>query len=65
MRKRAAVTATEVARVVKGAIKGGLPPGSFTVHVEGSAIRLLPAAANEPSDAAAAAEKLMRDAFGE
>jgi hypothetical protein len=54
-----------VTRLVKGALKGGLPVGSFKIGVENGHPVLLPIAANEPSDAAADAERRMRDAFGE
>lgn len=65
MSRAAAVSQADVSRVVRGAIKGGLPVGSFTVEVEGGAVRLLPIAANAPLNAAQAAEKRMREAFGE
>lgn len=64
MTKRAAFRQVDVKRLVKGALDGGLPVGSFKVVVEDGKASLLPIAANEPSDAAADAERRMREAFG-
>lgn len=65
MTKPAAFKQSDVSRAVRGALRGGLPVGSFKVVVEGARIELLPVAANAPSDAAAEAEQRMREAFGE
>lgn len=43
MSRRADFTATDYARVVSGALKGGLPVGSFKVVVENGALAILPA----------------------
>lgn len=48
MTRRAAVTTAHVSRVVKGAIEGGLPVGSFIVEVVDGIVRLLPAPATAP-----------------
>jgi hypothetical protein len=63
--RRAAFKQSDVTRLVRGALKAGLPVGSFKVVVENGQPVLLPIAANEPSDAAADAERRMREAFGE
>jgi hypothetical protein len=55
----------DVTRLVRGALKGGMPLGSFRVGLEAGKPVLLPVAANEPSDAAADAERRMKEAFGE
>lgn len=65
MTAKARVRQADVARVVRGAVRGGLPVGSFKVVVEGDRVELLPVAANTPSDAAAEAERRMKEAFGE
>lgn len=64
MTARAAFKQADVTRLVKGALKGGLPVGSFKVGVENGQPVLLPLAANEPSDDAAEMERRMREAFG-
>lgn len=65
MTARASFRQADVTRLVRGALKAGLPVGSFKVVVENGHPTLLPLAANAPSDAAADAERRMKDAFGE
>lgn len=65
MSRRAPFRQVDVARAVRGALKAGLPAGSFSVEIQEGAIRLLPIAANTPLDAASEDERRMRDAFGE
>lgn len=65
MTRRAAIRQADVARVVRGALRGGMPPGSFAVKVVDGEVHLLPIAANEPSDDAAEMARRMREAFGE
>jgi hypothetical protein len=55
----------DVSRLIRGAIRGGMPVGSFKIVVENGLPTLLPVAANAPSDAADDMERRMRDAFGE
>lgn len=64
MTKRAAFKQIEITRAIKGAMRAGLPVGSFELRVENGAIRVLPVAANEPFDEAADLERRMKDAFG-
>lgn len=61
---KALVTAADIARVVAGAIRGGMPVGSFSVKVDRSVIQLLPADGGPASDADDC-ERRMREAFGE
>lgn len=65
MTRRATVRQADVARVIGGALKAGLPAGSFTVEVVDGIVRLLPVAANEPLNVAEDMERRMKDAFGE
>ena len=65
MTQRAAVRQADVSRIVRGALKAGLPVGSFSVEVVDGVVRLLPVAANAPLNAADDAEKRMKEAFGE
>lgn len=43
MSKRAAIRQADVSRIVRGAIKAGMPAGSFVVEVVDGIVRLLPA----------------------
>jgi hypothetical protein len=65
MTRRAAFRQADVARAIRGAIAGGLQPGTFRIDIEGDRISILPIAANGPSDDAADLELQMREAFGE
>lgn len=65
MTRAAQFRQADVTRLVRGALKAGLPVGSFKVAVENGSPVLLPIADNEPSDGAAEAERRMREAFGE
>jgi hypothetical protein len=56
---------SDVSRAVRGAIKGGLPVGSFKVVVENGRVEVLPIAANESPDPGAAAARKIREAFGD
>ena len=47
---RPAVTKGDVERVVKGAIAGGLEPGTFEVRLESGRVRLLPCVPVEPKN---------------
>ncbi len=63
MTRRAAFRQSDIRRLVKGAIDGGLPPGSFLIKVVDQELQLLPIAANAPSDDAAEMARRMREAF--
>lgn len=63
MTKRATFSQADVTRLAKGALKAGLPVGSFKIVVEGTQISLLPIAANGPSDDDADLARRMREAF--
>lgn len=65
MTKRAEIRQADVSRVVRGAIRAGLPVGSFSVEVRNGVVRLLPTAANQPLNDADDMERRMKDAFGE
>lgn len=65
MTRRAAFKQADATRLAKGLQRAGWPVGSFKVVVEEGRIVALPITANEPSDAAADAERRMREAFGE
>ncbi len=65
MTRRAAFSQADVTRVIRGALKAGLPASAFKVEVVGGIVRLLPVAANEPSDPAQDAARRMREAFGD
>lgn len=59
----ATIRQADVSRVIRAALKAGMPPGSFTVEVVGRTVKLLPIAANAPSDDAAEMQRRMREAF--
>lgn len=65
MTRRATVRQADVKRVVKGALDAGLPIGSFSVEVGDGVVRLLPTAANSPSNDDADLARRMREAFGD
>jgi hypothetical protein len=65
MSPRATFRQIEVTRLVRGALKGGLPAGSFKVVLEDGKPVLLPIAANSAVDDAEDAERRMKEAFGE
>lgn len=65
MTRRAAFRESDVTRLVRGAIKGGLPVGSFKVVVEDGNPVLLPISANDPANAEDDDARRMREAFGE
>ena len=44
MTRRAAIRQADVSRIVRGAIKAGLPAGSFSIEVVDGIVRLLPCA---------------------
>lgn len=44
MSTKAAFTQSDVVRAIRGALKAGLPPGSFSVELGDNVIRLLPVA---------------------
>jgi hypothetical protein len=48
MSRRAAFSVAEVSRLVRGAIRGGMPVGSFKVVVENGHPELVPINGNEP-----------------
>jgi hypothetical protein len=62
---RARFSQSEVTRLVKGAIKGGWPVGSFKISMENGYPELVPVAANTSSDPAADAARRIREAFGD
>ena len=65
MTRPAPVRQADVARIVRGAIRGGLALGSFKIQVEGARVTLLPigaASANpDAEDLDAEIEGLLRD----
>jgi hypothetical protein len=63
--RRAAFKQSDVTRLAKGALKAGLPVGSFKIVVEEGALTLLPLTANDPSDPAAEDARRIREAFGD
>lgn len=65
MTKPAAFRQADVTRLIRGALKGGLPVGSFTVVVENGLPKLVPVAANAPLNDAEEIERRIRGAFSE
>lgn len=65
MTKRAPFHQSDVSRAVRGALKAGLPLGSFSVEIVAGTVRILPIATEAPKNDALEAERLMREAFGE
>jgi len=65
MTRRASFTQADWTRAIKGALKAGLPVGSFKVAVENGALAILPIAANQSLNDADDMERRMQDAFGE
>jgi hypothetical protein len=65
MSARARIPQAEWTRVIRGALKAGLPVGSFKVVEENGHLAVLPIAANEPSDPFADCAARMREAFGD
>lgn len=65
MTARARFRQSEVTRLVKGALKGGLPVGSFKLSLENGYPELVPIAANTSSDPYADSARRIREAFGE
>lgn len=65
MTRRAAFTQSDATRLMKSALKAGLPVGSFKVVVEEGRLTLLPLAANESPDPAAECGRRIREAFGD
>ena len=60
MSRRAAFTSEDYARAVRGALKGGLPVGSFKIAVENGALAILPVATSAPLPSAdSAAERAL------
>lgn len=64
MSRRAAVSQADLSRAIKGAIKGGLPVGSFKVVVENGTYTILPADPITPPPSANDAEDAWDRAVG-
>lgn len=60
MSAKAIVSQADITRVVRGALKAGLPAGSFTVEVGDGIIRLLPVS---PAEAVASGSTPAREAL--
>ena len=63
MTKRTTFSQADVARAIRGALKGGLAPGSFKVEIEDGKITISPFT-DAPLDEAADMARRMRKAFG-
>ena len=64
MTKRAAFRTADVTRLVRGAIRGGLPVGSFKVVVDNGRLALLPASDADALPSAEEAEDAWDRALG-
>lgn len=64
MSRRANFLTDDVARMIRGALKGGLPVGSFKVTVENGLPVLLPTSAPDPLPSADDAEDAWDRALG-
>lgn len=64
MTRAARYTQADVARLVRGAVKGGWPVGSFKVTVENGQPVLLPTGASDPLPSAQDAEDAWDRALG-
>lgn len=62
--RKAAFKEIDIARMVRGAIRGGLPVGSFKVTVENGALTLLPLDHGSALSEADDLEQRMQEAFG-
>jgi hypothetical protein len=69
MTRRAVMRQADVRRLVKGAVEGaraaGWPDGSYSVEIVDGRVKVLPIAANAPSDDAADMAERIRRAFGD
>lgn len=64
MTKPAAFTQSDITRLIKGALKAGLPVGSFKVTVDNGRPSLLPISAPDPLPSADDAEDAWDRALG-
>jgi hypothetical protein len=63
--KRAAFRQADVTKLIRGAVAGGLPVGSFKIVAEDGRLTLAPITATERElDDAADDERRMKEAFG-
>lgn len=65
MTRRASFRQADVTKLIRGAIAGGMPVGSFKVVAEEGRLTLSPVASREGADDAADMARRMREAFGE